>query len=110
VTRRRRLVQGELVHILTVLYGQPDDPAAFDQYYTSTHVPLANKIPECRSFTYRHLSTLDGSQPPYHLIAELAFDSLESLQSALGSPEGQAAAGDVPNFATGGATMLVAHD
>jgi uncharacterized protein (TIGR02118 family) len=98
------------MHILTVLYGQPDDPAAFDRYYTGTHVPLANKIPDCRSFTYRHVSTLDGSQPPYHLIAELAFDSLESLQSALGSAEGQAAAGDVPNFATGGATMLVAHE
>jgi hypothetical protein len=28
----------------------------------------------------------------------------------MGSPEGQAAAGDVPNFASGGATMMVAHD
>jgi uncharacterized protein (TIGR02118 family) len=98
------------MHILTVLYGQPDDPAAFDKYYEATHVPLANKIPACRSFTYRHVATLDGSQPPYHLIAELAFDSLEALQGAMGGPEGQAAAADVPNFATGGATMLVAHD
>lgn len=98
------------MHILTVLYGQPDDPAAFDKYYEATHVPLANKIPGCRSFTYRHVATLDGSQPPYHLIAELSFDSLEALQAGMGGPEGQAAAGDVPNFATGGATMLVAHD
>jgi uncharacterized protein (TIGR02118 family) len=98
------------MHILTVLYGQPDDAAAFDRHYTSTHVPLADKIPDCRSFTYRHVSTLDGSQPPYYLIAELAFDSLESLQSAMGSPEGQAAAEDLPNFASGGATMLVAHE
>ena len=98
------------MHILTVLYGQPDDPAAFDAYYTGTHVPLANKIPDVQSWTYRHCSSLDGSTPPYHLIAELQFDSMESLQSAMGSPEGQAAAEDVPNFATGGATMLVAHD
>jgi len=98
------------MHILTVLYGQPDDPAAFDAYYTGTHVPLADKIPDVRSFTYRHCSSLDGSTPPYHLIAELSFDSLESLQSSLGSAEGQAAAGDVPNFASGGATMIVAHD
>jgi uncharacterized protein (TIGR02118 family) len=98
------------MHILTVLYGQPDDPAAFDAYYTGTHVPLADKIPDVRSFTYRHCSSLDDSTPPYHLIAELSFDSLESLQSALGSAEGQAAAGDVPNFASGGATMMVAHE
>ena len=98
------------MHILTVLYGQPDDPAAFDAYYTGTHVPLANKIPDVLSWSYRHCSSLDGSTPPYHLIAELQFDSMESLQTAMGSPEGQAAAEDVPNFATGGATMLVAHD
>ncbi|HEY2190994.1 MAG TPA: EthD family reductase [Actinomycetospora sp.] len=98
------------MHILTVLYGQPDDPAAFDKYYEATHVPLANKIPNLQSWTYRHCSSLDGSTPPYHLIAELQFESLEALQAGMGSPEGQAAAEDVPNFATGGATMLVAHD
>jgi uncharacterized protein (TIGR02118 family) len=98
------------MHTLTVLYGKPDDPAAFDEHYRNTHAPLAEKIPDCRSFTYQHLSTLDGSEPPYYLIAELQFDSLEALQSALGSPEGEAATGDVPNFATGGATILVAHD
>jgi uncharacterized protein (TIGR02118 family) len=98
------------MHILTVLYGKPDDPAAFDQHYTSTHAPLADKIPGLRSFTYRHLATLDGSEPPYYLIAELAFDSLEDLQAGLGSEEGQAAVADAPNFASGGFTMFVAHD
>ena len=53
---------------------------------------------------------MDDNPPPYYLIAELTFDSLESLQAGMGSAEGQAAAGDVPNFATGGATMMVAHD
>ena len=32
------------------------------------------------------------------------------LNAALNSPEGHAAAADVPNFADGGATMFVAHD
>ncbi|MDP9457020.1 MAG: hypothetical protein M3Q60_14870 [Actinomycetota bacterium] len=32
---------------------------------------------------------------------------MKQLQNALGSEERQAAAGDVPNFATGGATILV---
>ncbi len=30
-------------------------------------------------------------------------------QAALASPEGQAAAGDVANFATGGATLMIAE-
>ena len=33
------------MHVLTVCYGHPTDPAAFDAHYTSTHAPLAGKIP-----------------------------------------------------------------
>ncbi len=42
-----------------------------------------------------------------HLIATLYFDSLGDIAAALASPQGQAAAGDVANFATGGASMLM---
>ncbi|MEJ2889095.1 EthD family reductase [Actinomycetospora aeridis] len=98
------------MHILTVLYHHPDDPAAFDKYYRATHVPLGAAIPDVRSFTYRNTVSLDENPPPYHLIAELAFDSLEALQGALASEAGQAAVADVPNFATGGVTMFVAVD
>ena len=98
------------MHVLTVCYGHPTDPAAFDAYYTSTHVPLAKKIPGLASFTYRNCASLDGSQPPYHLLAELSFPSQEALNAGMSSPEGAAAGADVPNFATGGVTMFVAHD
>ena len=48
-----------------------------------------------------------GEVSGVHLVATLVFDSMAAIQSGLGSPEGQAAAGDVPNFATGGADMLM---
>ena len=96
--------------MLTVCYGHPTDPAAFDDHYTSTHVPLANKIPGLTSYTYRHCASLDDYPPPYYLLAELSFPSQEALGAALSSPEAQAAVADVPNFATGGVTMFVAHD
>jgi uncharacterized protein (TIGR02118 family) len=98
------------MHVLTVCYGHPADPAAFDAYYTSTHVPLAEKIPGVTSFTYRHCDSLDASPPPYYLLAELTVPSGEALNAGLSSPEGAAAGGDVPNFATGGVTMFVARD
>jgi uncharacterized protein (TIGR02118 family) len=98
------------MHILTVLYHHPADPAAFDKHYESTHAPLVGPIPGVRSFTYRHCSSLDGSTPPYYLIAELAFDSLEDLQGGMESEAGQAAVADVPNFAGDNVTMFVAHD
>jgi uncharacterized protein (TIGR02118 family) len=98
------------MHVLMVCYGHPTDPAAFDAHYTNTHAPLAEKIPGLTSFTYRHTASLDGTQPPYYLIAELSFPSQEAMGASLGSPEAQAATADVPNFATGGVTMFVAYD
>jgi uncharacterized protein (TIGR02118 family) len=98
------------MHVLTVCYGHPSDPAAFDSYYEATHRPLVEKIPGLVSFTVRHCDSLDGSQPPYHLLAELAFASGESLNAALNTPEARATAADVANFADGGATMFVAYD
>jgi uncharacterized protein (TIGR02118 family) len=98
------------MHVLTVCYGHPSDPAAFDAYYTSAHTPLAEKIPGLVSFTARHCASLDDSAPPYFLIAELGFESAEAMAAALSSPQGRAASADVPKFADGGVTMFVAHD
>jgi uncharacterized protein (TIGR02118 family) len=93
---------------LVVLYHTPVDPTAFEQYYQGAHVPLAKQIPGLRSYTINKgpIASPAGASP-YFLVATLAFDSLDALQSALGSPEGGAAAADVPNFATGGVTMLM---
>jgi uncharacterized protein (TIGR02118 family) len=95
---------------LIVAYGPPEDPAVFDAHYASTHTALAEKIPNVRRFEAgRVIGTPDGSPAPYHLVAELWFDSAEELQAAMGSPEGQAAAADVGTFATGGATFMIAE-
>jgi uncharacterized protein (TIGR02118 family) len=92
---------------LTVLYGQPQDPAAFDQYYQETHAPLARKIPGVKGYTAnKPVSTNPREQSPYYLIAELYFDSAQTMQAAFASAEGQAATADVQNFATGGITLL----
>ena len=95
---------------LVVLYGAPDDPAAFDAHYTGTHAPLAQEVPGLRRFDHGHvLSGADGSEPPYYYLAELYFDDADSLARGLASSEGQAAAVDVANFATGGATLMIAE-
>lgn len=92
---------------LILLYGQPTDPAAFDAHYFSTHAALVAEMTGVRRFEAARCSTPDGSAPPYYLQAELWFDDDTAMWACLGSPEGQAAAADVANFATGGATMLV---
>lgn len=91
---------------MIVLYGQPKDPAAFDAHYASTHTGLVAKMPGLRRFEMAKCSSIDGEAAPYYAQAELWFDDAAALQTCLTSPEGQAAAGDVPNFASGGATMM----
>ena len=93
---------------IVVLYNQPTDPAAFDAYYEPTHVPIARKIPKLRDFEMSTSPVMTPQGPaPYHRVAVLTFDSMADVQAAFASPEGQAAVGDVPKFATGGATMLI---
>jgi uncharacterized protein (TIGR02118 family) len=91
---------------LLVLYKTPTDAAAFDKYYAATHIPLAKKIPGLRSYEISKgaVATPAGASN-VHLAATLTFDSMAALQAGLGSPEGAAAAGDVANFANGGADL-----
>jgi uncharacterized protein (TIGR02118 family) len=90
------------------LYRQPADAAAFARYYFDRHVPLAKTLPGLRSYEVtRGPITAMGGPAPYHLIAALSFDSRAAIDAALASPQGQATAGDLSNFATGGVDVLI---
>jgi uncharacterized protein (TIGR02118 family) len=91
---------------VSVCYGQPTDPAAFDEYYDSTHTPLTLKVPGLAGFmTGKCRSLMPGQDAPYYMVASLTFDTAEDLKAALKSPEMAAASADVRNFATGGVTL-----
>lgn len=93
---------------LTVLYGQPQDSAAFDRHYQQTHAALAQKIPGIKGYVTNKPAALNPQEPsPYYLIADLYFENMAALQAALQSPEGQAAAGDLQSFASGGAALVI---
>lgn len=95
---------------LTVLYGHPDDPEAFEEYYANTHLPLVDEIPDFQRYeTARIVGTPDGSEPPYYRTFEIYFEDMEQLQSSLSTTEGQAATNDIPNYATGGATIFISE-
>ena len=93
-----------------MLYGHPKDPAAFEAYYRDPHTPIALKVKGLRRFEINKvIGAPGGGQPAYYRTADLYFDDMEALTTALSSPEGQAAAGDIANFATGGVTLMVAE-
>jgi len=92
---------------LLVLYGHPEDPAAFDKYYQETHIPLAKKMKGLKKWTVGKVQgSADGKPSPYYYMADLYMERREDFDELLASPEGQAAVADVPNYATGGATFL----
>ncbi|MGO1056572.1 EthD family reductase [Crossiella sp. CA198] len=97
------------MHVLTALYGQPADPAAFDEYFIRVHAPLAQRVLDrgLRGATItRFRPEPDGTPAAYHLKVDIAADSAEVMDAALASPDGLAAAEDVVNFATGGVVIL----
>src|SRR6478735_11688672 len=92
---------------IVVLYKTPKDAAAFDKYYAETHIPLAKKLPGLRKYQISKGPVATPAGPSgIHLMAILTFDDMAAVQAAFGSPEGQAAAGDLPKFATGGADLI----
>ena len=89
---------------LTLLYGQPEDQASFEEYYHGVHVPLALQIPGLQKFTYGQVSPDEDDS--VYAIAALDWDDEASFAAGMSSPEGERAREDVPRFASGGVTML----
>ncbi|GAB3830429.1 EthD family reductase [Kribbella italica] len=97
---------------LVIAYGHPDDTAAFEDYYTNTHIPYAGEhMPGVRDFqNSRVTATVDGGRPPYYRISHLTYDDLPALHEAIGSEGGRSTIADLDNFATGGVTLLIVED
>ena len=96
-----------MTHTLLALYNQPEDAAAFDRHYESTHSKLGLAFPGLRAFTGTHPGPdADGKPSTYYFIAALTFDDEDALNSALSGPEGEAAVADLANFASAGVTLL----
>ena len=99
---------------VTVIYNQPKDAAAFEQYYWDTHVPLVernqNEIGFVAAELTRFEGTLDGKPSPYYRQAVLWFKSLADLEKGIATPGFKAVGDDLANFATGGLVGLVGEE
>lgn len=93
---------------LFAIYQQPANVAAFDDYYFNKHVPLAKTIPGLRSYevTSGDVMGMAGKHGVY-LVAILGFDSMAAIGAAMVSPQGQATAADLANFASAGVEVMM---
>jgi uncharacterized protein (TIGR02118 family) len=88
---------------LMALYTQPEDPAAFDQHYFATHMPLVLAMPGLQ----RAETGKFGTKAPFYRAAEMYFADREALNGALGSPEGAATKADFDQIAPAGSQILI---
>jgi uncharacterized protein (TIGR02118 family) len=92
---------------ITVLYNQPKSPEAFEKYYAETHMPLVAKMKGVsRIELSKVVQAPGGPTPPFYRIAELYFASKAQMDKVMSTPAAKTAVGDIPNFATGGFTVL----
>jgi uncharacterized protein (TIGR02118 family) len=97
---------------LVVLYPPPADVATFERRYSAEHAPMVvRQIPGLKKFVAAQVLGTPAGAAPYHRVAELYFDSIESLQAAMASPAGQAAVAHAAEISTGGTpVVLIAED
>ena len=94
---------------LMALYKRPADVAAFERHYKEIHTPLAKKMPGLKKLEVAHMTGSPGGEPQFYMVSELYFEIKEAMMTALGSPEGKAAAKDVMSFAGGILHMMFAE-
>lgn len=93
---------------LTVVYDNPTDPAAFEEHYTSQHLPLAGKVPNVqRAESAKVFPKEDGSETPAYRTADLYFADYDAACQALATDEGQALLSDAQQLGTGGVRFLL---
>jgi uncharacterized protein (TIGR02118 family) len=94
---------------LVALYKEPADPAAFDEAYFNTHLPLIEKVPGLQQTAITRFSrTIMGEG--YYLMAEMTFADKESLKAAMKSPEMAKAGENLNSFAAGLVTLMFAEE
>jgi len=94
------------MHHVVALYGTPQDPDHFRAHYLSTHLPLARKLPGLVDMHYSFAVETLGPGETYFCTWTGIFADAEAAAAAMQSPEGQAVAADVANYASGGVTLL----
>jgi uncharacterized protein (TIGR02118 family) len=88
---------------LLVLYPPPTDGSTFERRYREEHTPMVReRMPGLRAFAAGRVVDSPAGEAPYARVAELTFDSMESLRSALSSTDGQAVVAHALEISTGG--------
>jgi uncharacterized protein (TIGR02118 family) len=97
---------------LLILYPNPKDETEFDRAYRDEHLPYAGpKLTGASGVETRRVVGPAFAPPPYHLMSDVSFPSLDALKACAGSAGGREALAHAASISSGGApTLLVVTD
>jgi uncharacterized protein (TIGR02118 family) len=84
---------------LIAMYKTPSDIEEFEKHYFEVHMPLIEKMPGLLKSEVSKLTPMPGQEIKYHMMAEMYFENMDSLNESMASPEGKAAGKDLMSFA-----------
>ncbi len=97
---------------LIVIYPHPKNPGDFDRAYREEHLPYAGpRLSGATGVRTRRVVGPAFAPPPYHLVSDVSFPSIEALKACAASRGGQEALAHAASISSGGApTILVTVD
>jgi uncharacterized protein (TIGR02118 family) len=73
----------------TTLYRRVDDDHLLEEFFSTTHLPLAEQLPGLRKSEVSRMKGKPGGESRFHLMYELYFDSDKAFYLALDSEPGR---------------------
>lgn len=71
-----------------VIYYQVDDPAALEEFFSGTHLPLAESLPGMTRWEVSRVTGKPGGSSRFYLMTESYFESREVFDLALSTEGG----------------------
>ena len=91
---------------LVVLYPYPEDVEAFEKAYMNEHVPLvAERVTGVAKYVVSRAIGAQEGTPPFYMIAELHFPSVEARQEGFLPQVAQELGAQAASISTGGAPI-----
>jgi uncharacterized protein (TIGR02118 family) len=93
---------------LLILYPHPTNAEEFDRAYREEHLPYAApKLAGATGVATRRVVGPTYAPPPYHLISDVTFPSIEALKACTMSSDGKQALAHAKSISSGGAPMVM---
>ena len=94
---------------LLVVYPNPADADAFAKAYREKHLPFAGpRLVGSTSVVTKRVVGPAFAAPPYHLISDVSFPTLEAMHACAVSKGGKEALEHAVSISSGGAPMIIA--